>query len=73
MPSMLLQYETKRYIALDFSLDCTSSVTPVQALYVARRPERTSEQATRIKNPTWWTRCILFICCVSTQSTEGHQ
>jgi hypothetical protein len=21
--------------------------------------------AKRIKNPTWWTRCILFICCVS--------
>jgi len=20
--------------------------------------------AKRIKNPTWWNRCILFICCV---------
>jgi hypothetical protein len=48
-------------------------VTSVQALFVARRQERTSEQATRIENPTWWTRCILFICCVSTQRAEGHQ
>ncbi|KAJ8591576.1 WD40 repeat-like protein [Rhizopogon salebrosus TDB-379] len=50
-----------------------AAVRDKEALYVARRPERTSEQATRIENPTWWTRCILFICCVSTQRTEGHQ
>jgi hypothetical protein len=73
MPSMLLQYETKRWVALGFSLDCTSSVTSVQALYVAGRPKHTSEQVTRVENPTWWTHYILFICCVSTQRTEGHQ
>jgi len=37
----------------------------VQALYVAPRPERINDRAKRIKNPTRWTRCILFICCVS--------
>jgi len=52
----------------------------VQALYVARRQERVSDMAKRIKNPTWWDRCILFICCVSippdandAQDTGGHQ
>ena len=32
---------------------------------VALPPEHASDIAKRIKNPTWWTRCILFICCVS--------
>jgi len=52
----------------------------VQALYVARRQERVSDMAKRIKNPTWWNRCILFICCVSIpqdanngQDPGGHQ
>jgi hypothetical protein len=52
----------------------------VQALYVAPRPERASDMAKRIKNPTWCTRCILFICCVSipedandAQDTGGHE
>jgi hypothetical protein len=30
-----------------------------------RIPTSGSGIAKRIKNPTWWTRCILFICCVS--------
>ncbi|OAX40414.1 hypothetical protein K503DRAFT_620527 [Rhizopogon vinicolor AM-OR11-026] len=52
-------------------------VAPVrdkQALYVAPRQEPVSERAKHIKNPTWWTRCILFICCVSVPSTDtnGH-
>jgi len=37
---------------------------PVQALYVAPRQERVSDKAKRIKNPTRWKRCILFICCL---------
>lgn len=37
----------------------------VQTLFVAGRPERISDMVKRIKNPTWWTRCVLFICCVS--------
>ena len=37
----------------------------VQALFVAPRPKRASSIAKRTKNLTWWTRCILFICCVS--------
>jgi hypothetical protein len=41
-----------------------SLMISVQALYVAPRPKSTSDMAKRIKNPTWWTRCILFICCV---------
>jgi hypothetical protein len=44
---------------------CQSPMISVQALYVAPRPERASDIAKRIKNPTWWTRCILLICCVS--------
>ncbi|OJA11537.1 hypothetical protein AZE42_09866 [Rhizopogon vesiculosus] len=46
-----------------------------QALYVAPRQEPISERVKRITNPTWWTRCVLFICCVSVPSpdTNGHQ
>ncbi|OJA12570.1 hypothetical protein AZE42_13024 [Rhizopogon vesiculosus] len=46
----------------------------VQALFVARRPERVSDMVKRIKNPTWRTRCILFICCISIpQDTNDTQ
>ncbi|OJA11289.1 hypothetical protein AZE42_05695 [Rhizopogon vesiculosus] len=36
------------------------------ALFVARRPEPVSEQVKHIKELPWWSRCILFICCVPT-------
>jgi len=65
---------------------CRSPMISVQTLFVAPRPKRTSSIAKRIKNPTRWTRCILFICCVSippdaddacdtnnAQDTGGHQ
>jgi len=53
---------------------CQSLIIPVQALYVAPRRERASDIAKRIKNPTWWTHCILFICCVSiTQDASDAQ
>ncbi|KAJ8587074.1 WD40 repeat-like protein [Rhizopogon salebrosus TDB-379] len=42
-----------------------------QALYVTRRPERVSDQAKRIKDPTWRTRCILFICCIFARDANG--
>jgi hypothetical protein len=47
----------------------------VQALYVAPRQEPVSERVKRIKNPTRWTRFVLFICCVSVPGpdTNGHQ
>src|SRR5437588_288522 len=47
----------------------------VQALYVAPRQEPVSERVKRIKNPTRWTRCVLFICSVSLPSpdTNSHQ
>ncbi|OAX32734.1 hypothetical protein K503DRAFT_776352 [Rhizopogon vinicolor AM-OR11-026] len=53
-------------------------VAPVrdrQALHVAPRQEPVSERVKRIKDPTWWTRCVLFICCASVSSpdTNGHQ
>ncbi|OJA11538.1 hypothetical protein AZE42_09864 [Rhizopogon vesiculosus] len=53
-------------------------VAPVrdkQALYVSPRQEPVSERVKGITNPTWWTRCVLFICCVSVPSTDtnGHQ
>ncbi|OAX36720.1 hypothetical protein K503DRAFT_280779 [Rhizopogon vinicolor AM-OR11-026] len=45
-----------------------------QSLYVAPQRTPTSEIAKGIKNPTWWTRCVLFICCVSSPAeSEGHQ
>ncbi|KAG2365397.1 hypothetical protein BDR07DRAFT_1398995 [Suillus spraguei] len=50
-----------------------AAVHDKQALYVARRPERASDKAKRIKDPSRWTRFVLFICCVSTQhTTDGH-
>ncbi|OJA11286.1 hypothetical protein AZE42_05692 [Rhizopogon vesiculosus] len=50
-----------------------AAVRDKQALYVARRPEPVSEQVKRTKKLTWWSRCILFICCVSTAGvgTDG--
>ncbi|OJA10477.1 hypothetical protein AZE42_09336, partial [Rhizopogon vesiculosus] len=50
-------------------------VAPVrdrQALFVAPRQEPVSDQVKRIKNPTWWTRCVLFICCVSVPSPDTN-
>jgi hypothetical protein len=44
----------------------------LQALYVARRPETASEKAKRIKNPKWWVRVVLFICCVSPSTDSVH-
>ncbi|OAX38462.1 hypothetical protein K503DRAFT_800435 [Rhizopogon vinicolor AM-OR11-026] len=35
-----------------------------EALYVSPQPKRVSEQVKRIRKPTWWACCILFICCV---------
>lgn len=50
-----------------------AAVRDKKALYVARRPERASDKAKRIKNPSRWTRFVLFICCVSTQhTTDGR-
>jgi hypothetical protein len=43
----------------------------VQALYVAPPRESLSEKAKRIKNPTWWIRCVLFIICVSPPDTAS--
>ncbi|OAX31651.1 hypothetical protein K503DRAFT_61829 [Rhizopogon vinicolor AM-OR11-026] len=73
VPSKLLQFATKRCMSF-FSIT-ESPMTSAQALFVARRPEQTSDKVQRITNPTWWTRCILFFCCVSVQSadTNGRQ
>ncbi|KAG2741832.1 WD40 repeat-like protein [Suillus brevipes Sb2] len=43
-----------------------------KALYVARRPETASEMAKRIKNPKWWVRVVLFICCASPSTDSDH-
>jgi hypothetical protein len=61
--SKSLQFGTNRYISLFVSYQ--SLMISIQALYVAPRLERANGIAKRIKNPTQWTRCILFICCVS--------
>ncbi|OJA19456.1 hypothetical protein AZE42_05668 [Rhizopogon vesiculosus] len=51
-----------------------ATVRDKETLFVARRPEQTSDNVQRITNPTWWTR-ILFLCCVSVPSadTNGRQ
>ncbi|KAG2341112.1 WD40 repeat-like protein [Suillus weaverae] len=43
-----------------------------KALYTARRPERASDKAKRIKNPKWWARVVLFLCCVSLSTDDSH-
>ncbi|KAG2341130.1 hypothetical protein BDR05DRAFT_1002033, partial [Suillus weaverae] len=43
-----------------------------KALYTARRPERASDKAKRIKNPKWWARVVLFLCCASPSTDDGH-
>ncbi|KAG1871376.1 WD40-repeat-containing domain protein [Suillus subalutaceus] len=42
-----------------------------QVLHVARRPERASDKAKRIKNSTWWNRFVLFLCCVPHYPVDG--
>jgi WD40 repeat protein len=43
-----------------------------KALYTARPQERVIDKAKRIKNPTWLARVVLFICCVSPSTDDGH-
>ncbi|KAG1844346.1 hypothetical protein DFJ58DRAFT_802940 [Suillus subalutaceus] len=43
-----------------------------KALYTARRPERASDKAKRIKNPKWWVRVVLFLCCASPSTDGSH-
>jgi hypothetical protein len=43
-----------------------------KALYTARPQERVIDNAKRIKNLTWWARVVLFICCVSPSTDDGH-
>ncbi|KAG2346304.1 WD40 repeat-like protein [Suillus weaverae] len=40
------------------------------ALYTARRPERASDRAKRIKNPKWWARVVLFLCLMRSPGEE---
>jgi hypothetical protein len=42
-----------------------------KALYTARPQERVIDKAKRIKNPKWWVRVVLFICCVSPSTDDG--
>ncbi|OJA16019.1 hypothetical protein AZE42_10590 [Rhizopogon vesiculosus] len=51
-----------------------------ETLFVARRLGHVSDLAKRMVDPTWWTRSILFICCVSitkdivdAQNTSGYR
>ncbi|KAJ8581601.1 WD40 repeat-like protein [Rhizopogon salebrosus TDB-379] len=50
-----------------------AAVRDRETLYVAQRPERTSDQAERIGKLKWWKRCILFICCTHIPDTNGPQ
>lgn len=76
MLSKLPQYGINRCVSFVLLFDrwSSSSMISIQALFVARRQERISDRVKRIKNPTWWARCILFICCVPvTPDTGDHQ
>ncbi|KAJ8583332.1 hypothetical protein M405DRAFT_514649 [Rhizopogon salebrosus TDB-379] len=44
-----------------------------QTLYVAPRRQCVSDKVKDIKNPSLWTRCVLFFICASPQSAKGHQ
>jgi hypothetical protein len=50
-----------------------SPTISMQPLYAVQRPVRVSDQAIRIENPTWRTRCVLFTCSVSVQDTGGYE
>lgn len=43
-----------------------------RALVVAPRPQPPTAQAKRTKNPKWWVRIVLFLCCVSTATGDNH-
>ncbi|KAG1735971.1 hypothetical protein EDB19DRAFT_1055983 [Suillus lakei] len=43
-----------------------------KALYTARRTKRASDEAKRVKNPAWWARVVLFICCASPSTDDSH-
>ncbi|KAG1806077.1 uncharacterized protein BJ212DRAFT_789412 [Suillus subaureus] len=43
-----------------------------KALYTARRQERASDKAKRITNPRLWVRVVLFLCCASPSTDDGH-
>ncbi|KAG0694555.1 WD40-repeat-containing domain protein [Suillus ampliporus] len=50
-----------------------AAIRDKQALYVARRPETASDKAKRIKNPKWWVRVVLFLCCVSPATDDSNR
>jgi hypothetical protein len=70
--SKFLHWMTRRYVLLRICSRWLVSQTLLQALYVARRPETASEMAKRIKNPKWWVRVVLFICCASPSTDSDH-
>lgn len=43
-----------------------------KALYTARRPERATDKAKRIKNLKLWVRVVLFVCCVPPPTDDSH-
>ncbi|KAJ8583333.1 WD40 repeat-like protein [Rhizopogon salebrosus TDB-379] len=73
LSSPSLQRRTQIDALPDHSLRAVevAAVRDKQALYVAPPRESLSEKAKRIKNPTWWIRCVLFIICVSPPNTAS--
>jgi D-alanyl-lipoteichoic acid acyltransferase DltB (MBOAT superfamily) len=70
--SKFLHWMTRRYVLLGMYSQWLVSQTFLQALYTARRPETASEMAKRIKNPKWWVRVVLFLCCASPSADDSH-
>ena len=70
--SKFLHWMTRRYVLLGMYSQWLVSQTFLQALYTARRPETASEMAKRIKNPKWWVRVVLFLCCESPSADDSH-
>ncbi|KAG1752796.1 hypothetical protein EDB19DRAFT_967082 [Suillus lakei] len=64
MSSKLLQYGTGRCVFLECVNPC-GPIISMQTLYVSPPQETASDKAKRIKNPEWWVRMVLFLCCVS--------
>jgi hypothetical protein len=62
--SKFLLFEMNRDVSLE-SFWSPSSMTSLQALHATRWPKRGSDTEKRIKNTTWWARCVSFIHCIS--------
>lgn len=43
-----------------------------KGVYATRQPARAIDKGTLIKNPAWWARVMLFLCCASPSTDGSH-